>query len=149
MATARPSVHREARRPDDRPVSAVELAAALEHANLPTLLLSLAQLTGEDRWLRDPYRPTRAKGLSDNDDGGLAPGVQQEIREAALEMVEAYRCGNLVPAPAPDPDRVAEMLSISLGMEVPSTYGPVMSGRWDSSVATSRSRRPPAPTCPR
>lgn len=47
------------------------LRAALERANLPTLLLSLAQLTGEDRWLQDPYRPSRPKGPGDNDSGGF------------------------------------------------------------------------------
>ncbi len=127
MATARPRVRPEARRSDDCPISPVELAAALPQANLPTLLLSLAQLTGDDRWLKDPYRPTRARGLSDNDDGGFAPDVQREIRKAALELLRAWRDGDLVPAPAPGPDRVAEMLSISLGMEVPRAYGPVMS----------------------
>src|SRR3954447_6776620 len=61
------------------------LAAALEHANLPTLVPVLYQLTGDRRWLADPYRPTRSRGMDDNDDGGVAPQGQAGIRAGAGE----------------------------------------------------------------
>ena len=57
-----------------------KLRAALEEANLPTLLLVLAQLTANDRWLHEPYRPTPTRGLGDHDSAGLEPDIQAEIR---------------------------------------------------------------------
>ncbi|MBW0119350.1 hypothetical protein, partial [Pseudonocardia abyssalis] len=45
-----------------------ELARAMDHANLPTLVAVLHQLTGDARWLADPYRPTRSRGMDDHDD---------------------------------------------------------------------------------
>lgn len=103
------------------------LRAALERANLPTLLLSLAQLTGDDRWLQDPYRPSRPKGPGDNDSGGFSEEVQAEIREQAFELITAWRGGELQPADPPSPEKVAGMLSISLGdVNLPEGFGPLL-----------------------
>ena len=48
-------------------------------ANVPTLLCVLVQLTGDARWLEDPYRPTRNRGLGDNTSGGLPEAVHAEV----------------------------------------------------------------------
>ena len=64
---------------------------AIAVANIPSLLMTLVQLTGERRWLAAPYRPGRARGLGDNDSGGLPEPIQQEIRDAALEAILAWR----------------------------------------------------------
>ena len=64
--------------------NADELRAALEEANLPTLLMALAQLTGDERWLRLPTADA-PKGAGDHDSGGFREEVQAEIREEALE----------------------------------------------------------------
>jgi 4-hydroxyacetophenone monooxygenase len=102
------------------------LAAALEHANIPTLLMVLAQLTGDDAWLAEPYRPKRGKPLDDNDSGGLAPETQAEIRQRAFEAILAYRSGTVVPVLL-TPDRVAQMLAVSFDEMVPAEYGPMLS----------------------
>ena len=47
------------------------LREAVAVANIPSLIPVLVQLTGDERWLEDPYRPTRGRGLNDHDDGGL------------------------------------------------------------------------------
>lgn len=100
----------------------VELRRALEVANLPTLLLVLAQFSGDDRWLREPYRPTRTRALDDNDDGGFSPELQAEIRGAAFEVIREWRDGERhKPAPPADED-LPGLLSISLGEEVPQEY---------------------------
>ncbi len=101
------------------------LAAALEDANLPTLLMVLVYLTGDSRWLEPPYRPHRPRGLSDNDSAGLPAEVQAEVRAAALDAVLAVRRGELVPR-SPDPTELAEMLSAALGEKVPRSYGPIL-----------------------
>ena len=77
------------------PAEAVNEAAlreALREANVPSLLVTLVQLTGERRWLEAPYRPLRPKGLDDNDSGGLSAERQAEIREAVLASLKRSRC---------------------------------------------------------
>ena len=85
-------------------LDAVEkLRAAIAIANIPTLVPVLVQLTGDERWLEEPYKPLRQRGLGDNDDGGLPEDVQREIREAALVAIEAWLDG--APVAIPEPSR--------------------------------------------
>ncbi len=103
-----------------------ELRTALTAANIPTLLLVLAHLSGDDGWLEDPYRPTRTVALNDNDTGGLPEERQAEIREAALRLLREIRDGQRpVPGP-PSDDRIVEALSVSLGEQVPPEYAEAM-----------------------
>ncbi|MEE2033029.1 flavin-containing monooxygenase [Rhodococcus chondri] len=103
-----------------------QLQTALTQANLPTLLLVLAHVTRDPKWLEEPYRPTRTLALHDNDTGGLPDNVQQEIRAAAFDTLRALRDGNLeLPAP-PQDDDVIKMLSISLGESIPPEYATTM-----------------------
>jgi 4-hydroxyacetophenone monooxygenase len=101
------------------------LAVALADANIPTLLLVLAQLTGDDRWLDEPYRPARGRVLDDNDSGGLPEEIQQEVREAALEAILASEAGTLTERTL-TPDDVVRMLGIALVEDVPAEYGPLL-----------------------
>ena len=103
-----------------------ELQGPLEQANIPTLLLVLTHLTGDKRWLEEPYRPKRPRGLDDNDSGGLSPEIQAQIRTAVIGAVRAYRAGELDVSP-PSPTQITEMLSAVMGEAVPSEYGPLMS----------------------
>jgi 4-hydroxyacetophenone monooxygenase len=106
--------------------AAGELERALRDANLPTLLLSLAQLTGDDRWLRDPYVPIPPRGPGDNDGGGFPEELQASIRAAALRLIGDWRAGRLEPAAPPAAARLPEMLEISLGKALPDGYGPML-----------------------
>jgi len=103
-----------------------ELSAALAGANLPTLVLVLAHLTGDPRWLTDPYRPSRTVALNDNDTGGFAEPQQRQIRDAALSVLRDWRDGRLSPAADPSDGELIEMLSVSLGEQVPPEYGTAM-----------------------
>ena len=105
------------------PTESEQFAAAVAVANLPTLLMVLVQMTGETRWLQPPYRPSRAVGLGDNDNGGLPPEIQTEVRAAALAALIAWRAGRPVAIAAPTPEMLVEMLSVSMGEEVPAEYG--------------------------
>ena len=96
---------------------------AIDVANIPTLLMVLVQLTGELHWLEEPYLPKRQPGLGDNDTGGLEPRHQQEVREAALEAILAWRNGRPIALPEPDYDLIVRMLSVSMAESVPSEYG--------------------------
>ena len=120
-----------------------ELRAALEEANLPTLLLVLAQLTGDDRWLADPYRPTRTVGLGDHDSAGLPEQVQAEIRRVALAVISAWREGRLAPQPAPGPERLAEMLAVALAEDVDPRYGQLLAEEMGVASRDVEFRSPP------
>jgi 4-hydroxyacetophenone monooxygenase len=109
---------------EQRPYS--DLSAALEEANLPTLLLALAQLTGDEKWLREPYIPVRPKGPGDNDSGGFSPALQASIRHDAARIVDEWRAGRLAPAPPPPPERLPQMLEVSLGEPLPPGYGELL-----------------------
>lgn len=106
-----------------------QLADAVAIANIPTLLMVLVQLTGERHWLEDPYRPKRARGMSDNDTGRLPEPIQNEIREAALEAILAWRAGRPVAIPRPSDELLVEMLSCAMGEPVPEEYGPFIAAQ--------------------
>ncbi|GAC1537975.1 MAG: NAD(P)/FAD-dependent oxidoreductase [Acidimicrobiales bacterium] len=99
---------------------------ALDVANLPTLLMVLHHLTGDDRWLQDPYRPTLTRGLNDHDDGGLSPQAQQDIREAALGALRDWHDGRPIAVEAPSKDLLMRMMSTCMGEPVPEEYARLM-----------------------
>lgn len=101
------------------------LAAAMRDANLPSLVPVLHQLTGDRRWLADPYRPTRSRGMEDNDDGGFAATVQEEIRAAAVDAVLAWGAGRPPAVPAPTGDDLVALMSLAVGEPVGREYEPM------------------------
>ena len=108
-------------RPDAVPERAV-LAEAMEHANLPTLVAVLHQLTGDRSWLAPPFRPTRSRGMEDNDSGGFPPDVQAEIRAAAVDAVTAWADGRPPAVPAPTGGALLELVDLAVGEQVPPEY---------------------------
>lgn len=102
------------------------LREAVAVANIPTLLMVLVQMTGELRWLEDPFRPTRNRGLGDNDTGGLDEHVQAEIRRAASEAIGRWKAGGPFAIPAPSRQLLVDMLSVSMGETVPMDYADMM-----------------------
>ena len=129
----------------DRPMLSPErLARGLAAANVPTLLMVLVHLTGDRRWLDERYRPTRPKGLDDNDSGGLPEDVQEEIRQAAAEAIGAHLAAGSPPLPVPDPAVLAEMLGVSVGEDVPPEYGPMLAMDLDNQLSGRHEPDPPA-----
>ncbi|MDL5159070.1 flavin-containing monooxygenase [Actinomycetospora termitidis] len=102
------------------------LRRALDAANIPCLTMCLVQLTGDLRWLDEPYAPTRARGLDDHDTGGLPDDVQDEIRDAAAAAVEAYLAGAPVAIEAPRGELLLRMLRTSTGEPVGDEFEPMM-----------------------
>jgi 4-hydroxyacetophenone monooxygenase len=108
-------------RADAVPERAV-LAEAMEHANLPTLVTVVHQLTGDRRWLAAPYRPTRSRGMEDNDSGGFPPAVQAEVRAAAVDAVLEWAAGRPPAIPAPTGGALLELIDLAVGEPVPQEY---------------------------
>ena len=99
------------------------LRRALDAANVPCLTMCLVQLTGDLSWLEPPYAPTRARGLDDHDTGGLPDEVQEEIRDALAEVLEA---GAPPALPAPRGELLLRMLRTFTGEPVGDEFEPMM-----------------------
>jgi 4-hydroxyacetophenone monooxygenase len=97
-------------------------AQLVTDANIPALLMTLYQLTGNDRWLEPPFRPTRTRGTEDNDTGGLSPKVQDEIRNAAAVALASWAEGTPVRNPDPDAATLSKMMDVCMGEAVPDQY---------------------------
>lgn len=119
------------------------LRRALADANLPTLLMVLVHLTGDQRWLSERYQCSRIRGLEDNDSGGFAQEVQSEVREAAYDAILAWRAGAAVAMPAPSHATLVDMLRTSIGEPVPESYGPMIAA-WLGLEADSQVEQPGA-----
>jgi len=101
---------------------AAALADAIAIANIPTLLMVLVQLTGDLRWLEDPFRPSRGRGLTDHDSGGLGAAEQGMVRSAALEAILAWRAGLAMAIPEPSPELRRRMMSVAMAEDIPADY---------------------------
>lgn len=98
---------------------------ALDAADIPALVALLGELTGDEKWLTDPYLPERVRGMDDGESGGLPEHVQAEIRASAFEAIVAAREGTLTPPRLNAADFV-RLLSVATGEAVPEEYGPMI-----------------------
>jgi len=102
------------------------LKEGIAQANVPSLLMVLVQMTGDLSWLEPPYAPRRSRGLDDNDTGGLSEAIQREIRAAASDAIFTWRGGKPPALSNPDNALLTRMLSVAMGEDVPTGYGPIM-----------------------
>jgi 4-hydroxyacetophenone monooxygenase len=100
-------------------------SAALCEAAIPTLLMCVAQITGEARWLEPPFRPQRDVSIFADPTGGLPPAVQQAVRDAAARLLDELARGDRQLPPTPDDATLAAMMSVCLGERVPAEYAPM------------------------
>lgn len=98
------------------------LVRALDNANMPSLVAVLYQLTGNRVWFEQPYRPTRSRGMDDNDSGGFEPEVAERIRSAALDAITAWADGAAPAVPNPSGEQLVEMISAAVGEDVPPEF---------------------------
>jgi len=110
----------------DPTLDASRIAAAVEYANLPSLLLVLFQLTGEEKWLQPPFQPTAGRGLTPHDSGGFDKETAAQIKAAAVEAIAAWQRGATPAVPAPTGDLLLRLLSHAVGESVPPEYGRLM-----------------------
>jgi 4-hydroxyacetophenone monooxygenase len=111
---------------DHGAVETRRFAEAIAIANIPVLLMVLTQLTGDLRWLDDRYRLSRARGMDDNDSGGLSEAVQAEVRSAALEAILAWRSGRPEAIPDPSADLRLKMMSRVMAEQIPAEYDSIV-----------------------
>jgi 4-hydroxyacetophenone monooxygenase len=122
------------------PINEAELRDAMDAANIPTLLMVLYQLTGDEAWLSAPYLPTRTKGLDLHDSGGLDDATQLAVRTAAAAALAAWSDGAAPAIPVPDADQMVRMMGVCMGETVDPEYAPMMAA--DMGFTSEQPRRP-------
>jgi 4-hydroxyacetophenone monooxygenase len=100
--------------------------AALHEASIPTLLMCVAQITRDPRWLEPPYLPQRDVSIFADPTGGLPEPVREEIREAAARVLDELAAGTRTLPPLPADDELVRMMSVCLGERVPPEYAPMV-----------------------
>ena len=119
---------------------------ALREASVPTLLMCLAQITGDHRWLEEPFRPQRDISIFADPTGGLPEPVQQIVRDGIAQVLDELADGRRKLPPLPDEARVTEMMNVCVGEKVPTEYA-VMAleemGFRDRLLGWSEPERPP------
>lgn len=103
-------------------MSRSQRAEALGEASVPTLLMCLAQITRDPRWLEDPFRPKRDISIFAERSGGLSEAAQQVVREAIGEVLDELADGRRTLPPLPTADELSKMMSACVGEHVPREY---------------------------
>lgn len=112
----------DARRQDEAQL----FADAIATANVPVLRAMLVQMTGDRHWLDERYRTRRARGMGDNDTGGLPEPLVEEVRAAALGAILAWRAGRPIAIPDPSRELRLQILSSAMGEAVLDEYDPII-----------------------
>lgn len=117
-----------------------KLREGVDQANIPTLLMCLVQLTGDEAWLEGAYTPRRGRGLDDNDSGGLSDEIQHDIRVAAYDGIVAWTQGRPLTIERPTNRKLAEMLTVAMTEAVPEEYGDVVAASMQLEPAPVRAQ---------
>jgi 4-hydroxyacetophenone monooxygenase len=106
------------------PLPADRLSHAVAEADLRVLLMVIFHLTGDRRWLSDPYLPKRDVNLIADEDAGLSKEARAEVQAKAVELLSSP---DLAPAvDDPGDELMVEMMSRCLGEAVPPEYALMM-----------------------
>ncbi|HEY4333552.1 MAG TPA: NAD(P)/FAD-dependent oxidoreductase, partial [Ilumatobacteraceae bacterium] len=100
------------------------ITAMLEAAEVPTLLASLAYVTGDLSLLREDLKQDPAK-LAEPE-AGFSPEQKAAIRVLAREALIRYRDSGCRQAPAPDADTLHRIMEFAVGAAVPVSHRPLL-----------------------
>jgi 4-hydroxyacetophenone monooxygenase len=117
------SVHLQ---PAEKPIveDDATIARMLEHASVPTLMMSIVHVTGDTSLLKGAIRPK--KPMINEYHGGLTVEENARVRALALEALKAYRDRGCTLPPPPSSGTVHEMMSFIAGEHVADDYVPIM-----------------------
>ena len=102
------------------------LAEAFDEASIPTLLMCLVQITGDESWLREPFLPKRDTNLFADESGGIAESAQQQIRDALVTVLGEISAGQREMPSPPNTELFTRMMSLCVAEEVEPEYAPMM-----------------------
>ena len=109
---------------DDAGLDRDRLTAALAEADLRVLLMVLVHATGDERWLRDPYRPARDVRLIADERAGFDDRLAEEIRSAALDALT--RPGAAPAIADPGDELMLRMMRWCMAEDIEPGYAPMM-----------------------
>jgi len=118
---------------------------ALRQASVPTLLMCLAQITRDRRWLEDPFLPQRDISIFAEPSGGLSPQAQQTVRDAMAQVLDELADGRRTLPPLPDGEALFEMMNVCVGEHVPREYAVMAMEEMGFVGRGLEWRAPPAP----
>lgn len=98
----------------------------LREASIPALIMCLAQITEDDLWLEEPFRPRRDTNLFADESGGLPEDVQQTVRDAAERVLGEIERGERVLPNLPTAQQFLRMMRVNVAEDVPEEYVPMM-----------------------
>lgn len=99
---------------------------ALMEASIPTLLMCLAQLSDDDKWLREPYLPRRDTNLFHDETGGLPDEVQNDVRAAMAAVLDELNAGTRTVPTDIDPEQFVTMMRTCVAEQVTPEYAPML-----------------------
>ena len=102
------------------------LAEAFDEASIPTLLMCLVQITGDESWLREPFLPKRDTNLFADESGGIVESAQQQIRDALVTVLSEISAGQREMPSPPNTELFTKMMSLCVAEEVEPEYAPMM-----------------------
>ena len=100
------------------------IAAQLEGASIPTLMMSLVHLTGDSALLQGPIRPKVV--MMGGFQGALSEEDQATVRRQALKALKDYRDRGCTLPAQPSAAVVQEMMNFMVGERVGDEYVPMM-----------------------
>ena len=100
------------------------IAAALEDASIPTLMMSMIHMSGDSSLLDGPLRPAGA--YINEYQGYMSEEDKAEVRARALEVIRTFRDGGCQLPPPPDDATIHRMMNFIVAQEVPDEYLPMM-----------------------
>ncbi|MGK2956225.1 MAG: flavin-containing monooxygenase [Solirubrobacterales bacterium] len=100
------------------------LAEAMRDADLRVLLMCVFHMTGDPRWLADPYRPKRDVRLIADERAGFPEDIATEIRTTAVELLTEPSADPVVRDPGDD--LMLEMMRWCMQEEIAAEYAPMM-----------------------
>jgi 4-hydroxyacetophenone monooxygenase len=100
------------------------IAAQLEGASIPTLMMSLVHLTGDTALLQGPIRPKVV--MMGGFQGALSEEGQATVRRQALAALKDYRDRGCTLPAQPSAAVVQEMMNFMVGERVGDEYVPMM-----------------------
>ena len=88
--------------------------------------MCLAQITGEDHWLQEPYLPRRDTNLFHDETGGLPSAVQDEVRNAARQVLQDIANNSSSIPHNIDIERFNRMMNVCVAEDVAPEYAPML-----------------------
>jgi 4-hydroxyacetophenone monooxygenase len=88
--------------------------------------MCLAQITGDDHWLQEPYLPRRDTNLFHDETGGLPSAVQDEVRNAARQVLQDIANNSRSIPHDIDIERFNKMMNVCVAEDVAPEYAPML-----------------------